>query len=105
MDLLALQQTLRTFAADRHWQPYHTPKNLATALMVEAAELAEVFQWMTPEESMEATQDPDCKTHIGEEIADVLMYLLQIADQTGIDVDQAVHDKLAKNARKYPRPM
>lgn len=105
MDLITLQDALRTFAADRHWQPYHTPKNLAMALIVEAAELAEIFQWMTPEESLDAAQDPECKTHIGEEMADVLMYLVQMADRTGIDLQQAVNDKLAKNARKYPRPM
>lgn len=105
MDLIALQDTLRRFAAERHWEPYHTPKNLATALMVEAAELAEIFQWMTPEESLEAAQDPDCRQHIGEEIADVLMYLMRVVDQTGIDLDQAVRDKLVKNAQKYPRPM
>ena len=105
MDITALQHTLRQFAADRAWQPFHTPKNLATALVVEAAELVEIFQWMTPEESAEAAQDPECKQHIGEEIADVLLYLLQMADHTGVDVEQAVHDKLAKNALKYPRPM
>jgi NTP pyrophosphatase (non-canonical NTP hydrolase) len=105
MNIQSLQHTLREFAADRAWQPFHTPKNLAMALVVEAAELVEIFQWMTPEESTEATQDPQCREHISEEIADVLLYLLQIADQTGIDVEQAVRDKLAKNALKYPRPM
>lgn len=104
MNVPALQQTLRQFAADRAWQPFHTPKNLSTALLVEAAELAEIFQWMTPEQSAQAASDPAVKQHIGEEIADVLLYLLQIADQTGVDVEQAVQDKLAKNAVKYPRP-
>lgn len=104
MNLLALQQTLRQFAAERHWQPFHTPKNLSTALLVEAAELAEIFQWMTPEQSITAAVDPATKQHIGEEIADVLLYLLQIADHTGVDVEQAVQDKLVKNAAKYPLP-
>lgn len=104
MDLFALQQTLRQFAADRHWQPFHTPKNLSTALLVEAAELAEIFQWMTPEQSINAASDSATKQHIGEEIADVLLYLLQIADHTGVDVEQAVQDKLVKNAAKYPKP-
>ena len=102
MNIANLQATLRHFAAEREWQPFHTPKNLATALMVEAAELAEVFQWMTPEESREAHLDAVSKQRIGEEIADVLLYLLQVADHTQVDVEQAVRDKLVRNAQKYP---
>ncbi len=102
MNLEDLQATLRHFAAERDWQPFHTPKNLSTALMVEAAELAEVFQWMTPEESREAHLAPASKQHIGEEVADVLLYLLQVADHCQIDVGAAVRDKLARNALKYP---
>ena len=102
MNIANLQATLRHFAAERDWQPFHTPKNLATALMVEAAELAEVFQWMTPEESREAHTDAVSKGRIGEELADVLLYLLQVADHTRIDVEQAVKDKLVRNAQKYP---
>lgn len=102
MNLADLQATLRHFAAERDWQPFHTPKNLSTALMVEAAELAEVFQWMTPEESREAHLVPASKQHIGEEVADVLLYLLQVADHCQIDVGAAVRDKLARNALKYP---
>ena len=102
MNLADLQATLRHFAAERDWQPFHTPKNLSTALMVEAAELAEVFQWMTPEESREAHLAPASKQRIGEEVADVLLYLLQVADHCQIDVGAAVGDKLARNALKYP---
>jgi NTP pyrophosphatase (non-canonical NTP hydrolase) len=102
MNLSELQADLRHFAAERDWQPFHTPKNLSTALMVEAAELAEIFQWMTPEESQSVHQDPASKHRIGEEVADVLLYLLQVADHSGIDVAQAVKDKLARNALKYP---
>ncbi len=102
MDIAALQATLRQFAADRDWQPFQTPKNLAMALMVETAELAEIFQWLTPEQSQTAHLDPAVKTHIGEEIADVLVYLLQVADHTQCDVASAVADKLVKNALKYP---
>lgn len=103
MDIQALQDTLRTFAAERQWQPFHTPKNLSTALMVEAAELAEIFQWMTPEQSATASSDARLKEQISDEIADVLLYLLQIADHTGVDVEAAVQAKLAKNAVKHPR--
>lgn len=102
MNLSELQAELRHFAAERDWQPFHTPKNLSTALMVEAAELAEVFQWMTPEESRLAHQDPAKKQCIADEVADVLLYLLQVADHSEINVEQAVRDKLARNAVKYP---
>jgi len=102
MNLSELQDELRHFAAERDWQPFHTPKNLSTALMVEAAELAEIFQWMTPEESLGAHQDPATKDRLGQEVADVLLYLLQVADHTQIDIARAVKDKLARNALKYP---
>lgn len=102
MNVSELQAELRHFAAERDWQPFHTPKNLSTALMVEAAELAEIFQWMTPEQSARAHDDSDVKQRIGEEVADVLLYLLQLADHSRIDIAQAVKDKLAANAAKYP---
>jgi len=105
MDLSALQAQLRQFADERDWHAFHTPKNLSTALMVEAAELAEIFQWMTPEQSDTASSDPATREHIGEEMADVLLYLVQMAMRTGIDLNAAVQDKLAKNARKHPRPV
>jgi NTP pyrophosphatase (non-canonical NTP hydrolase) len=104
MDLSSLQTDLRAFAAERGWPPFHTPKNLSMALMVEAAELAEIFQWMTPEESAAAGGDPATRERIADEMADVLLYLVQIADHTGIDLDQAVARKREKNALKYPRP-
>ena len=102
MNLNRLQAELRQFAADRNWQPFQTPKNLAMALMVETAELAEIFQWMTAEQSQAAHQDALIRQHIGQEIADVLIYLVQIADHCQIDLSQAVADKLVLNARKYP---
>ncbi len=102
MNLSEMQAELRHFAAERGWQPFHTPKNLSTAVLVEAAELAEIFQWMTPEESQLAHQDAGSKQRIGEEVADVLLYLLQVADHGQIDIAKAVKDKLARNALKYP---
>jgi len=104
MDLKLLQKKLREFATERHWGQFHTPKNLSTALMVEAAELAELFQWKTPEESRAARMEPEMRTRIGEEAADVLLYLLQLADLTGVDLEYAIEDKLAKNATKHPLP-
>ena len=102
MDIVDLQRRLREFAKARHWEPYQTPKNLAMAMMVEAAELLEIFQWMTPEASQQVASDPDVHQHLGEEIADVLLYLLQIADHSGIDLQASVERKLGLNALKYP---
>ncbi|PKO61416.1 MAG: nucleotide pyrophosphohydrolase [Betaproteobacteria bacterium HGW-Betaproteobacteria-18] len=104
MDIQALQQNLRDFAAARNWKQFHTPKNLTTALMVEAAELAEIFQWMTAEESQAAPLDPATKVRIADEVADVLLYLLQVADHCAIDLPVAVANKLVKNAIKHPEP-
>lgn len=100
MDIPTLQQRLRQFAADRDWQPYQTPKNLAMAMTVEAAELLEIFQWLTPEQSL--SLDADQRRHLGEELSDVLLYLVQIADHGGVDLDAAVERKLAMNAVKHP---
>ena len=102
MDLKALQARLRDFAAARDWQPFHTPKNLAMALMVEAAELLELFQWLTTEQSNTLTRDVADKERVSDEIADVLLYLLQLADRTGVDVEDAVEQKLLKNGQKHP---
>ena len=101
LDLNALQARLRQFADERDWHVFHTPKNLSTALMVEAAELAEIFQWMTPEQSQAARHDPKLHQQISDEVADVLLYLLQIADKTGVDLQTAVENKLVKNAAKH----
>ena len=102
MDVPALQRQLREFAAARDWQPFHTPKNLAMALMVDSAELLELFQWLTPEESRSLAQQAEGRERVGEEMADVLLYLLQLADHTGVDLEAAVARKLAMNAVKHP---
>lgn len=102
MDLQALQRTLRQFAADRGWDTLNTPKNLSTALVVEAAELAEIFQWMSAEESWRTHADPVLHEAVGDEVADVLIYLVQLADRSQVDLAAAVARKLEKNARKYP---
>ncbi len=100
MNIADLQTRLRAFAAERQWEPYQTPKNLAMAMVVEAAELVEIFQWKTPQESL--TLDEATRVHLGEEIADVMLYLLQIADHCRVDLPAAVERKLALNAQKYP---
>lgn len=100
MNIADLQARLRAFAAERRWEPYQTPKNLAMAMTVEAAELLEIFQWLTPEQSLNLSDDQ--RRHLGEELSDVLLYLVQIADHGGVDLDAAVERKLAMNAVKHP---
>lgn len=99
-DLTSLRDALRAFAAARQWQPFHTPKNLSMALIKETAEIVEHFQWSTPEESLALT--PEKKAAVAEEIADVLMYLVQLADVLDIDPLTAARVKIVKNVEKYP---
>lgn len=99
-DLTSLRDALRAFAAARQWQPFHTPKNLSMALIKETAEIVEHFQWSTPEESLALT--PEKKAAVAEEIADVLMYLVQLADVLAIDPLTAARVKIVKNVEKYP---
>ena len=100
LDIAALQRALRQFAAERDWNQFHSPKNLAMALSVEAAELVEIFQWLT--EAQSADLDDRTRDAVAAEIADVQIYLARLADRLNIDIPQAVDDKLALNARKYP---
>jgi dCTP diphosphatase len=95
-----LAQQLDQFARDRDWLPFHSPKNLASALVVEAGELLEHFQWMTEEQSRTLTQAK--REEVGAEVADVLLYLIQLASALGIDPVAAAQSKLQVNARRYP---
>ena len=97
-----LRFALREFAAAREWEPFHTPKNLAMALMVEAAELLEHFQWLTPEQS--ARLDAAQRQAVAHEIADVLIYLTRLADLLEIEPVAAAAEKIRINAIKYPPP-
>jgi NTP pyrophosphatase (non-canonical NTP hydrolase) len=99
-DLSSLTQSLRDFAQARDWEQFHSPKNLASALTVEASELLEHFQWLTEEQSRNLSADKQAA--VAAEAADVLLYLLQLCDKLGIDLAQAARDKLAVNAEKYP---
>jgi dCTP diphosphatase len=98
--LVALRERLRRFALERDWEQFHTPKNLAMSAAIEAAELMEHFQWLTPEQSraLDAAQ----KQEVAHEIADVLLYLIRLADVLGIDPVAAASEKIEINARKYP---
>ncbi len=97
----AIQKQLRQFAADRDWERLHSPKNLASALSVEASELLEIFQWLNEAESR-SVMDTSEAEHVREELADVLIYLLRLADVLEIDLDQAVAEKIEKNGDKHP---
>jgi NTP pyrophosphatase (non-canonical NTP hydrolase) len=99
-DLDALRDAQRTFAAERDWDQFHTPKNLAAALAVEAAELLEPFQWLTAEQS--AALSPEQLAAVREEMADVLLYLVRLADKLDVDLLAAAHEKMGRNALKYP---
>jgi len=98
--LESLTDALRGFAAERDWDQFHSPKNLAAALTVEAAELLEHFQWLTEEQSKNLTEDK--RMAVSHELADVFLYLLQIADKLQIDLIAAAELKLRLNALKYP---
>ena len=97
-----VRETLREFVGERDWHQFHTPKNLATALLCEAAELAEIFQWLTPEQSSAAMQDPKRAEAIRDELADVLSYLVRMADVLEVDLIEAMSQKIVKNREKYP---
>jgi NTP pyrophosphatase (non-canonical NTP hydrolase) len=97
-----LQQKIAHFAAERQWEPFHTPKNLCMALSVECAELLEIFQWLTPEQSRDL--DSASRAHVKEEIGDVMIYLSMVGAAFDIDVLEAASDKLSLNEQKYPVP-
>jgi NTP pyrophosphatase (non-canonical NTP hydrolase) len=97
-----LRQLVDRFVAERDWRQFHTPKNLAMSLAIEAAELMEHFQWLSSEESRALAASPEKVAAAGEELADVICYALAMANELAIDVAAAVEDKMLKNAQKYP---
>ncbi|MFG2451021.1 nucleotide pyrophosphohydrolase [Streptomyces sp. NPDC048512] len=102
--MATLQRRLADFAAARNWQPYHTPKNLVSALSVEVSELAEIFQWLTPEESAQVMEDADRAHRVRDEVADVLAYLLQFCEVLGVDPLAALDAKIDRNETRFPAP-
>ena len=98
--LLQLRNALRQFAAERDWDQFHSPKNLASALSVEAAELLERFQWLTEQESQ--CLSPMDRARVEQELADVLLYLIRLADKLDVDLAVAAREKMKINAEKYP---
>ena len=97
-----LRQLVNDFVSQRDWHQFHTPKNLAMSISIEAAELMEHFQWLELDESRAVADDPEKLVAVGEELADVVCYALAMANELGFDLSDAVRDKMAKNERKYP---
>ncbi len=100
MNIEQLRDELRAFAAARDWQRFHSPKNLSMALSVEVAELLEHFQWLTEDQSRQLT--PEAHTAVKHELADVFIYLVELADVLNVDLLQAARDKMLLNALKHP---
>jgi len=102
MNLSEIRKRLAKFARDRNWDQFHSPKNLSMGLAAEAAELLEIFQWLTEEQSKEIVRDEEEMALVREEIADVFIYLIRLADKLGVDIEKAVEEKMKLNEKKYP---
>ena len=100
--ILALRELVATFAREREWAQFHTPKDLAAGLSIEAAELLELFLWKTPAEVEEMTRQPQVRERMAEELADVMIFCLNFANRLDIDLVTATLTKLEANAVKYP---
>jgi dCTP diphosphatase len=97
-----LKERVLAFTRERDWEQFHAPKNLSMAMAAEAAELMEHFLWATPEESRAVALDPVKRAMIAEELADVVIYALEFANATSLDLASAIDAKIEANARKYP---
>jgi NTP pyrophosphatase (non-canonical NTP hydrolase) len=98
----ALRQAVAGFVNNRDWQPFHTPKNLSMSIAIEAAELMERFQWLTAAEAQAATEDPEERAAVTDELADVLIYCLSLSNALELDISAAVLNKLQTNEHRYP---
>ena len=97
-----LKSAVAKFVSARDWDRYHSPKNLAMSISIEAAEIMEHFQWLTVEEAVEAMKDEKVRREVEDEIADVMIYCLSFVGQTGIDVSEVVRSKLERNEGRFP---
>ncbi|MFE6925855.1 nucleotide pyrophosphohydrolase [Nocardia sp. NPDC057663] len=97
-----LQRMVADFTTDRAWENFHTPKNLVMALTGEVGELSELFQWLTAEQSQVIMETPSQRARVEDEVADILIYLLRLADVLEIDLGDVVEAKVQKNADRYP---
>lgn len=102
LDLNKIQELQQQFESERDWDQFHTPKNLAMALSVEVSELCEIFQWLTPEQSMRIGEDLEKKESIADELSDILFYTIRLAAKLDVGLPEAFESKMKKNAEKYP---
>ncbi len=102
IDIARLTAAQDQFAKDRDWEQFHSPKNLVMALTGEVGELSEIFQWMSEADSKNAGTNPATVQAVKDELADVLLYLVRLSSTLGVDLNEAVTQKLQKNAQKYP---
>ena len=102
-DIEQLTTAIREFARERDWERFHTPKNLAMALSVEVAELVELFQWLTPEESTALVETTEGRAAIEDEIADITIYLLRLTDVLRVDVYESIKSKMQRNEERFPK--
>jgi NTP pyrophosphatase (non-canonical NTP hydrolase) len=100
--LAQLRRRVDQFVCERQWHQFHTPKNLAMSITIEAAELMEHFQWLTAEQSKAIAEQQEKLAEVAEELADVMTYALAMANQLNVDLSKAIFDKIKKNERKYP---
>lgn len=97
-----LKSIVKNFIEDREWEQFHSPKNLAMSISIEASELMELFQWLSLEESVKAMETGDIRSNAIDEIADVLIYAITFCNQNNIDIYDAIKQKVEKNIKKYP---
>ena len=99
-ELTDIAERIRLFARARDWEQFHTPKNLAASVAIEAAELQEVFQWLNDEQSQNLSEEQMAR--VREEVADVAIYLIRLADRLGVDLGDAIQEKIDANGVRYP---
>lgn len=97
-----LRQIVRSFVAEREWSKFHDPKNLSMSIAIEAAELMEHFQWIKSEQLEAHLADENARVEIGEELADILAYVIAMANTLKLDLSQTLRNKMEKNIKKYP---
>ncbi len=102
LDLDKIKKYLEDYAKERDWEQFHNPKNISMALSVEASELVELFQWLSPEQALKVKESPEKLSRVSEELADILSYTILMAKYLDVNLEKALELKLKKNAEKYP---
>ena len=103
LTLKDLKSKVENFVNERDWEQFHDPKNLAMSISIEAAELMEIFQWSSNDESSQKMDTKDSRIHAIEEVADILIYIIAFCNRNNIDISEAILNKLKKNKKKYPK--